>query len=105
MKVVVLAGGTGGAKLALGFQGVLAPGDLTVITNTGDDLEVHGLLISPDTDSVLYRLAGLFNPDTGWGVVRETFASQSMLERYGAESWFNLGDQDLATHILRTLLI
>jgi LPPG:FO 2-phospho-L-lactate transferase len=102
MKVVALAGGTGGAKLAHGLQLALGPGDLTVIVNTGDDVERHGLLVMPDHDSVMYMLAGLFDDERGWGVVDETWATMEMLERYGEEAWFRLGDRDFATHIART---
>ena len=104
-RVVLLAGGTGGALLAEGLFGVLTPGTLTVITNTGDDLELWGLSISPDTDAVLYRLAGIFNEEAHWGVAGETFAGLGMLKRYGEPTWFGLGDQDLATHILRSSLL
>ena len=76
--------------------------DLTVIVNTGDDLELHGLAISPDLDTVMYTLAGLANEETGWGVRSETWSSSEMLERYGQTTWFRLGDRDLATHIYRT---
>jgi LPPG:FO 2-phospho-L-lactate transferase len=102
VKVVALAGGTGGAKLAHGLQQIVAPGDLTVIVNTGDDLERHGLLVMPDHDSVMYVLAGLFDDERGWGLVDETWATMGMLERYGEDAWFRLGDRDLATHIART---
>ena len=92
--------------LAEGLEDVLPAGSLTVITNTGDDLELYGLAISPDTDSVLYRLAGIFNEKTHWGVEGETFAMLGMLrERYGENVWFGLGDRDVATHILRTHLL
>jgi LPPG:FO 2-phospho-L-lactate transferase len=101
MRVTVLAGGVGGAKLAHGFA--MLPGiDLTVIVNTGDDLELHGLAISPDVDTVLYTLAGLANPETGWGLRDETWSAHAMLARYGAPTWFRLGDRDLATHLVRT---
>ncbi len=102
MKVVALAGGTGGAKLAHGLQAELDPGELTVIVNTGDDAERHGLLVMPDHDAVMYMLAGLFDDERGWGVVDETWATMGMLERYGEDAWFRLGDRDLATHIART---
>ena len=102
MKVVALAGGTGGAKLAHGLQLALRPGDLTVIVNTGDDVERHGLLVMPDHDSVMYMLAGLFDDERGWGVLEETWTTMGMLERYGEEAWFRLGDRDFATHIART---
>jgi LPPG:FO 2-phospho-L-lactate transferase len=105
VKVALLAGGTGGAMLAEGLQAVLPAGSLTVITNTGDDLELYGLAISPDTDAVLYRLAGIFNEKTHWGVEGETFAMLEMLKGYGEDTWFGLGDRDLATHLLRTHLL
>jgi LPPG:FO 2-phospho-L-lactate transferase len=99
--VVVLAGGVGGAKLAHGLQAHL--GDrLTVIVNTGDDLELHGLLVMPDHDTVMYTLAGISNREFGWGIEGETFAAAEMLGRYGEPTWFRLGDRDLATHITRT---
>ncbi len=101
MKIAALAGGVGGAKLADGLQAI-AGQDLTVIVNTGDDFELHGLSISPDLDTVMYTLAGLANPVTGWGLDGDTFANLEMLSRYGAEDWFRLGDRDLATHLLRT---
>lgn len=91
--------------LAEGLYHELPPGSLTVVTNTADDLELWGLTISPDTDAVLYRLAGIFNEQTHWGVAGETFAALDMLGRYGEETWFGLGDRDLATHILRTSLL
>jgi len=99
--VVELAGGVGGAKLAHGLQTHLGDG-LSVIVNTADDLERHGLLISPDHDTVMYTLAGLDNKEWGWGIAGETFAASEMLERYGEETWFRLGDRDLATHLVRT---
>ena len=101
LQVVELAGGVGGAKLAHGLQAHLGSG-LTVIVNTGDDLERHGLLVCPDHDTVMYALAGIDNRDQGWGLAGETFASAEMLARYGEETWFRLGDRDLATHIVRT---
>jgi LPPG:FO 2-phospho-L-lactate transferase len=100
-QVVALAGGVGGAKLAQGLQVDL--GDrLTVIVNTGDDLERHGLLVMPDHDTVMYTLAGMANRELGWGIEGETFAASEMLGRYGEPTWFRLGDRDLATHITRT---
>ena len=100
-RVVLLAGGVGGAKLAHGLQAHL--GDrLTVVVNTGDDLERHGLLVCPDHDTVMYTLAGIDNREWGWGIAGETFAAAEMLSEYGEESWFRLGDRDLATHIVRT---
>src|SRR5215210_2726792 len=102
MKVCALAGGVGGAKLASGLQDVLSPGDLSVVVNTADDFDLWGLHICPDVDTVMYTLAGISNPETGWGLARESFETLNMLERYGEETWFKLGDRDLATHILRT---
>jgi LPPG:FO 2-phospho-L-lactate transferase len=100
-RIVALAGGVGGAKLAHGLQAHL--GDrLTVVVNTGDDLERHGLLVMPDHDTVMYTLAGVSNRELGWGIEGETFAAAEMLDRYGEETWFRLGDRDLATHITRT---
>jgi len=100
--VVALCGGIGGAKLALGLYHVLAPERLTVIVNTGDDFEHLGLAISPDIDTVLYTLSGLADPDRGWGLAEETWAFMTALGRLGGETWFQLGDGDLATHVERT---
>ena len=114
IPVVVLAGGYGGAKLSHGLAlglgrprraGGEAPLDLSVIVNTGDDLELHGLSVSPDLDTVMYTLAGLANDETGWGVRDETWSTSEMLGRYGAETWFALGDRDMATHVRRTQLL
>ena len=102
MKVVTLAGGVGGAKMAHGIAGAIDPGDQTVIVNVADDFELHGLQISPDLDTVLYTLAGLANPVTGWGIAGDTRHAQDAMTRYGEDPWFILGDQDLATHVLRT---
>ena len=102
MSVVALAGGTGGAKLAHGLQAALAPGDLTVIVNTGDDTERHGLLVMPDHDAVMYMLAGRFDDERGWGIAGETWAVMDSLAEYGEADWFRLGDRDFATHIART---
>ncbi|MGK2851433.1 MAG: 2-phospho-L-lactate transferase [Candidatus Limnocylindrales bacterium] len=101
MRVVVLAGGTGGAKLAAGLQAVVAPGELTVIVNTGDDTERHGLLVMPDHDAVLYMLSGRFDFERGWGVSGETWTVMEALAGYGEDAWFRLGDLDFATHIAR----
>jgi LPPG:FO 2-phospho-L-lactate transferase len=98
---VLLAGGVGGARLGHGLQAHLGA-TLTIVVNTGDDLERHGLLVCPDHDTVMYTLAGIDNREWGWGVRGETFGAAEMLERYGEESWFRLGDRDLATHIVRT---
>jgi LPPG:FO 2-phospho-L-lactate transferase len=102
MKVCALAGGVGGAKLAAGLQDVLPAGDLSVVVNTADDFDLWRLHICPDLDTVMYTLAGISNPETGWGLAGESFDALSMLERYGEETWFKLGDRDIATHILRT---
>src|SRR5918993_866695 len=102
MKICALAGGVGGAKLASGLQAVLPPGELSVVVNTADDFDLWGLHICPDLDTVMYTLAGISNPDTGWGIADETFETLGTLERYGEETWFKLGDRDLATHLLRT---
>lgn len=101
MRVVSLAGGVGGAKLAAGLQAAVGA-DLTVIVNTGDDLERHGLLVCPDHDTVLYTLAGIANREWGWGIEDETWNAADQLARYGEETWFRLGDRDLATHVVRT---
>ena len=100
--IVALAGGVGGATLANGLARVLPPGDLTVIVNTGDDFEHLGLSISPDLDSVMYALAGINNRDLGWGRKSESWAFMDSLRALGGEDWFQLGDRDLATHVLRT---
>jgi LPPG:FO 2-phospho-L-lactate transferase len=100
-RVVLLAGGVGGARLGQGLQAILGDG-LAIVVNTADDLERHGLLVSPDHDTVMYTLAGLDNREWGWGLAGETFANADMLERYGEENWFRLGDRDLATHLVRT---
>ncbi len=105
MRIVALAGGVGASKLLLGLYRVTLPHELTVIVNTGDDIELHGLAISPDLDIVTYTLAGVVNPDTGWGIQSDTFGVLRALGQYGHETWFNLGDADLATHIHRTALL
>lgn len=101
-RVIAFSGGVGGAKLALGLSRVLPPGNLTVIANTGDDFEHLGLSISPDLDTLLYTLAGLDNPETGWGQRDESWHFMAALEALGGETWFRLGDRDLATHVERT---
>lgn len=100
--ILALAGGVGGAKLAHGLARVLAPDDLVIAVNTGDDFEHLGMHISPDLDSVMYKLAGLNDPVRGWGVRDETWRFMAALGRLGGATWFNLGDQDLATHVERT---
>jgi LPPG:FO 2-phospho-L-lactate transferase len=102
MKIVALAGGVGGAKLAHGLAQILPPEDLTVIVNTGDDFEHLGLYICPDLDTVCYTLAGLANPETGWGRVDESWQTIANIEKLGGPNWFRLGDQDIATHLERT---
>jgi LPPG:FO 2-phospho-L-lactate transferase len=101
-RVVALAGGVGGARLAHGLQLVVAPGDLTVVVNTGDDAEFHGLLVCPDHDTVVYTLAGLADRERGWGRAGETWAAAGQLARLGEPTWFQLGDRDLALHVHRT---
>ena len=100
-RVVVLAGGVGGAKLADGLQAAVG-GDLAVIVNTGDDCWRHGLLVMPDHDTVLYNLAGIEQVEWGWGIEADTNAVMRQLGAYGEETWFTLGDRDLALHIVRT---
>jgi LPPG:FO 2-phospho-L-lactate transferase len=102
MKLVALAGGTGAAKFLRGLAALVDPGDLTVVVNTGDDAEIWGLHISPDLDSICYTLAGLIDRARGWGLADETFRALSAMARFGEPTWFNLGDQDLATHLYRT---
>jgi LPPG:FO 2-phospho-L-lactate transferase len=102
MKIAALAGGVGGAKLADGLAGVLKPEDLTVVVNTGDDFEHFGLKICPDVDTVCYTLAGVANPDTGWGRIGETWNALESAAQVGGPTWFNLGDRDLGTHLERT---
>lgn len=102
MKVVALAGGVGGARLADGLAQVLASEDLTIIVNTGDDFEHLGLTICPDLDTVCYTLAGLANPVTGWGRANETWGGLETLGMLGGPTWFGLGDHDLGLHLERT---
>lgn len=102
LKIVALAGGVGGAKLADGLAQIVEPENLTVIVNTGDDFTHWGLNISPDLDTVCYTLGGLANSVTGWGRIDESWSVFEQMERLGAEAWFRLGDKDLATHLERT---
>ncbi|HEX6386379.1 MAG TPA: 2-phospho-L-lactate transferase [Anaerolineae bacterium] len=102
MNVVCLAGGVGGAKLADGLARVLPAEDLTVIVNTGDDFQHLGLTICPDLDTVTYTLAGVANPESGWGRVDETWRTMEEVGRLGGPAWFRLGDLDLATHLIRS---
>lgn len=102
MRVVVLVGGVGGAKLAHGLAQILPPEQLTVIVNTADDLWYHGLRVCPDLDTVMYTLAGLVDKANGWGLAGDTRQVLDMLGRYGTDAWFGVGDRDIATHLLRT---
>ena len=103
--IVALAGGVGGAKLAHGLYQIQEPDELAVIVNTADDFDLWGLRIMPDTDTVLYTLAGVANLETGWGIAGDTFTALDMLARYGEDPWFRIGDRDFATHIQRTRLL
>lgn len=100
--IAVLAGGVGAARLLRGLLAVHPAQDVTAVVNTGDDIELHGLHVSPDLDTVTYTLAGAINPDTGWGLVDETWRAMDTVRRYGGITWFNLGDRDLGTHLYRT---
>ena len=102
MKVALLSGGVGGARFARALEGVLEPGDLTVIGNVGDDVEVLGLHVSPDLDSLLYALAGLNDEERGWGRAGETWRVLESAAAWGGEDWFRLGDLDLGVHLVRT---
>jgi LPPG:FO 2-phospho-L-lactate transferase len=103
--IVVLTGGTGGAKLIQGLSQEIDPAELTIICNTGDDFVLWGLKISPDLDTIMYTLAGQSDETKGWGIRGDTFTALEQLQRYGYEGWFKLGDGDLATHIARTELM
>ena len=105
LRVTLLAGGTGGTKLAHGFALIGDPVELTVVANVGDDAEVHGLHVSPDVDTLLYTLSGLVDPDRGWGIRDDTLSAHAMFERLGEPTWFTVGDADLATHVHRTRLL
>jgi LPPG:FO 2-phospho-L-lactate transferase len=100
--LAALAGGVGAARFLRGLVDVVAPSDVTAVVNTGDDDEFHGLWVCPDLDSVTYTLAGAHNHETGWGLAGETFVTMDALDRYGASTWFRLGDRDLATHLFRS---
>ena len=102
MKIVLLSGGGGGARFARGLDDTLEPGELTVIGNVGDDLEILGLHVSPDLDSLLYTLAGLIDEERGWGRAGETWQALESAGGWGGESWFRLGDLDLGLHLVRT---
>ena len=103
--LVVLTGGTGGAKLIEGLSHAIDVAQLTVVCNTADDFVLHGLNISPDLDTIMYTLAGLSDIAKGWGIQDDTFTVLTQLERLGGETWFRLGDRDIATHITRTRLL
>jgi len=105
LKVIALAGGVGASKLLLGLYEVMDPRDLTIIVNTGDDIVLHGLKISPDLDIVTYTLAGIVDLAKGWGFRGETFHALKRLAHFGRANWFHLGDRDLATHIHRTAML
>jgi LPPG:FO 2-phospho-L-lactate transferase len=105
MKVALLAGGTGGTKLAHGFAMLEPSVELSVIANVADDLELHGLHVSPDIDALLYTLAALIDAERGWGVANDTYSAHAIFARYGEPVWFTLGDADLATHVTRTRLL
>jgi LPPG:FO 2-phospho-L-lactate transferase len=100
--ITALAGGVGAARLLRGLVGVVPPADVTAVVNTGDDTVLHGLLICPDLDTVTYTLAGMNDDERGWGLAGESWTVMDALERLGGESWFRLGDRDLATHLYRT---
>jgi LPPG:FO 2-phospho-L-lactate transferase len=103
--LVVLTGGTGGAKLIEGLAAEMDPAQLTIVCNTGDDCVFHGLYISPDIDTIVYTLAGLSDAEKGWGIKGDSFTVLAQLRRLGNDTWFNLGDKDIATHITRTRLM
>ncbi|MFC2065405.1 2-phospho-L-lactate transferase [Chloroflexota bacterium] len=102
VKIVALAGGVGGAKLVYGLAKILTPKELVIIVNTGDDFDYHGLRICPDLDTICYTLAGLSNPESGWGRDKESWNFLTELKRLSIEDWFQVGDKDLATHVYRT---
>jgi len=105
LSIVLLSGGGGGARFARGLQDVLEPGELTVVGNVGDDVEVLGMYVSPDLDSLLYALAGLLDEERGWGRAGETWNALSAAGAWGGEDWFRLGDLDLGLHLVRTRAI
>lgn len=101
-RVCVLCGGVGAARFLRGLLRAIDPAGITAVINTADDMTLHGLAISPDLDTCTYTLAEVINPDTGWGLVGETWQAKQTLERYGGQTWFGLGDRDLGTHLYRT---
>jgi LPPG:FO 2-phospho-L-lactate transferase len=100
--IVTLAGGVGAARFLTGLVQVVPPHDCVAIVNVGDDVELHGLWVSPDLDTITYTLAGAIDPERGWGLAGETWNAMDSLRRYGGITWFNLGDRDLGTHLYRT---
>ncbi|MCW4052351.1 MAG: 2-phospho-L-lactate transferase [Candidatus Bathyarchaeota archaeon] len=104
-NVTCLAGGVGAARFLQGLVKIVPQKNLTIIVNTGDDMELYGLHVSPDPDIIVYTLAGIVDEHKGWGIREDTFSCLSFLKRYGVETWFNIGDRDLATHIYRTALL
>ena len=104
-KILALCGGVGGAKLAYGLSQLTTPKEIVFLVNTGDDFMHLDLYISPDLDTVMYTLAGVNDPKKGWGVEEETWNALGRLKKYGLDTWFQLGDKDLATHIRRTQLL
>jgi LPPG:FO 2-phospho-L-lactate transferase len=100
--ITVVSGGVGAARLLSGLVQVATPSDITAVVNVGDDIELHGLHISPDLDTITYTLAGAIDPDRGWGLADESWNSMEMVGRYGGVTWFSLGDRDLGTHLYRT---
>ncbi|HEY1372170.1 MAG TPA: 2-phospho-L-lactate transferase [Candidatus Binatia bacterium] len=105
MTLAILTGGTGGAKLVEGLSHEAAPEELAIVCNTGDDIVLHGLHISPDIDTIAYTLAGVIDREKGWGVAGDTFAALEWLGKHGEETWFKLGDRDLARHVARTRML
>ena len=101
-RIAVLCGGVGAARLLTGLVQVASPDDLTAIVNVGDDMELHGLHISPDLDTVVYTVSGQVSTERGWGLEGETWQAMEMVRRYGGQDWFSLGDRDLGTHLYRT---
>ena len=105
MKVAVLSGGVGGARFLRGLLGVVDPGAVTIVGNVGDDLELLGLRVSPDLDSILYTLTGRSDDDRGWGRADESWRALETVDELGGEAWFRLGDRDLGLHLVRTELL
>ncbi len=103
--IAALAGGVGAARLLAGMVQIADPAGISAIVNTGDDIELHGLHVSPDLDTVTYTLAGVVDPTTGWGLAGESWQAMDALDRYGGQTWFRLGDRDLATHMFRTQML